>query len=288
MNIREPTDTLQRQQLPQDAGRARHGPHDSMTTQAAAEWLGAPVSRPNAELRLVCFPHAGGSTANYAALARLMPETIELCPVRLPGRETRLRERPYRRAAPLVADAARELQPLFERPFALFGHSLGALLAFELTHWLREATGQQPVHLFVSGRRAPHLPDPEPPLSQLPDGPLVAELRRRYDAIPQLVLETPELLELFLPVLRADCEIIDTYACADRAPLAVPISAFGGTEDGRVGMNELDAWSRHTTGPFRARALPGDHFYFQGAEETLAAELEQDLAAIVVATRDVA
>jgi surfactin synthase thioesterase subunit len=198
--------------------------------------------------------------------------------VRLPGRETRLREPPYRRVPSLVADAVRALAPLCERPFALFGHSLGALLAFELAHRLREVGGPLPVHLFVSGRRAPQDPDPEPPLSELPDGRLVSELRRRYDGIPQAVVEMPELLELFLPILRADCELLDTYAYAAREPLAMPISAFTGADDRRVGPDELAGWARHTSGAFRARVLPGGHFYFHGAEEELAAELEQDLA----------
>jgi len=254
-----------------------------MTVQAAEDWLAAPVARPGAELRLFCLPHAGGGTAAYAALARLVPEPIDVRPVRLPGRETRLREAPYRRVASLVADAVRALEPLFDRPFALFGHSLGALLAFELAHRLREEGGPEPVHLFVSGRRAPHVPDPEPPLSLLPDERLVDELRRRYDGIPQAVVETPELLELFLPILRADCELLDTYAYAEREPLQVPISAFTGADDRRVGPDDLAGWARHTSGAFRARVLPGGHFYFQGDEEALAAELERDLARVAPA-----
>jgi medium-chain acyl-[acyl-carrier-protein] hydrolase len=249
----------------------------------AAEWLAAPVARPGADVRLFCLPHAGGGTAAYAALARRVAEGIDIRPVRLPGRETRLREPPYRRIEPLVAAAVGALEPLLDRPFALFGHSLGALLAFELAHRLREEGGPEPAHLFVSGRRAPQVPDPEPPISQLPDERLVAELRRRYDGIPQAVVETPELLELFLPILRADCELLDTYAYAVREPLDVPISAFTGADDRRVGPGDLAGWARHTTGAFRARALPGGHFYFQGAEETLAAELELDLARIVPA-----
>jgi medium-chain acyl-[acyl-carrier-protein] hydrolase len=253
-----------------------------MTTDPTAGWVAVPVRRPDADLRLVCLPHAGGGTAAYVGLARALPETIELRTVRLPGRETRLRESPYRRVGALVADLATALRPLLERPFALFGHSLGAVVAFELAHRLREEGGPQPAQLFVSGRRAPQLPDPDPPLSRLPDDALVAELCRRYDGIPQAVLETPELLELFVPILRADCEILDSYVYTDRPPLALPISAFAGVSDRRVDSEELAAWGRHTTDAFRLGTLPGAHFYFQGAEQALAAELERDLARIVV------
>jgi surfactin synthase thioesterase subunit len=256
-----------------------------MTGWATADWLAAPVARPDADLRLLCLPHAGGGTAPYAALARRLPGTIDLRPVRLPGRETRLREQPYRRMSALVDDAVRALEPVLERPYALFGHSLGALLAYELAHRLRAMGAPEPAHLFVSGRRAPQLADPESPLSALPDDQLVAELSRRYDGIPRAVLETPELLELFLPVLRADCELLDTYVYAEREALAVPISAFTGVDDRRVGMPELNGWRDQTTAAFRIGSLPGGHFYFHGAEEALAAELERDLAQIVMARR---
>jgi surfactin synthase thioesterase subunit len=256
-----------------------------MTVDPAAGWVAVPVPRPDADVRLVCLPHAGGGTAAYVGLARALPETTELRTVRLPGRETRLRESPYLRVGALVADLATVLGPLLERPFALFGHSLGAVVAFELARRLRREGAPQPVQLFVSGRRAPQLPDPEPPLSQLPDDRLVAELCRRYDGIPRAVLETPELLEIFLPILRADCEILDSYAYADEPPLSVPISALAGADDRRVGAEELAGWGRHTSVAFRARVLPGAHFYFQGAEQALADELERDLARIVVERR---
>jgi medium-chain acyl-[acyl-carrier-protein] hydrolase len=276
MRIREPTDDAAAPAALAPRGEAPGGGPTGI--QAPRERLAAPVSRPDALVRLFCLPHAGGGTAAYVALARLLPGTIDVRLVRLPGRETRLQERPHRRVAPCVADAVAAIEPLLDRPFALFGHSLGAVLAFELARRLEEERCPQPVHLFVSGRRAPHLPDPEPPLSQLPDEGFVAELRRRYDGIPQTVADTPELLELFLPILRADCEVLDTYAYVERGPLPVPISAFAGAADRRVATAELEGWGRHTSRVFRARVMPGAHFYFQGTEEALAAELERDLA----------
>jgi surfactin synthase thioesterase subunit len=239
--------------------------------------LGRPVPRPGAALRLLCFPHAGGGTAAYVPFARALPEWIELAIVRLPGRETRLREAPPTAIAPLVADLADELGPVLERPYAVFGHSLGALLGFELVHELRKNALRGPDYLFVSGRRAPSLPERDPPIAGLPDDAFLAELQRRYDAIPAAVLAEPDLMALLLPPLRADYELLESYTYEERPPLSCPVAALGGESDPRVTTAELDAWRPLTTGSFTRRLLPGSHFYIQGGEAIAAAAVVSEL-----------
>lgn len=240
---------------------------------AAQPWLVEPDPQPGAALRLICLPYAGGGAVVYRPWRRLLPPSVALSIVQLPGRETRLREAPFTRMAALVAALAEAAAPLAAGPYALFGHSMGALVAFELARALRRAGAPAPRCLFVSGRRAPQLPDPEPPLHPLADGPFVGAMVRRYNAIPRVILEDVELLRLFLPTLRADFELIETYAYADEAPLACPIVALGGQDDVRARGADLEAWRAHTTASFRARQLPGGHFYLQDERAALIDEI---------------
>ena len=248
-------------------------------TALERDWLARPAPRPDAGLRLFCVPHAGGGTAAYAALARILPEWIELAVVRLPGRETRLREEPYGDIASLVGDLAVALRGQLDRPYAVFGHSLGALIGFELLHRLREAGAPDPVRLFASGRRAPQLPEVDPPISHLADDGFIAELQRRYDAIPAAVLAEPDLLAMLLPTLRADYRLVERYAYEARPELPCSLTVFGGASDPRVTAGELRAWHVHAPSSFRLRILPGGHFYLQGEEARVAGELVEDLPA---------
>jgi surfactin synthase thioesterase subunit len=206
------------------------------------------------------------------------PANVEVCLVQLPGRETRMREVPYSLLNDLVADLARALDPLLDQPYALFGHSMGALIGFALAHHLRSLDRPQPVHLFVSARRPPHLPDADAPLHQLPDAALVAALVRRYNGIPRVLLEDAELLRLFLPTLRADLTMLETYPYVERSPLECPITAFGGWEDSRVTQVDLAAWSNLTGGHFAAQMFPGGHFFLQSEREALIAAMVEGLA----------
>lgn len=232
-------------------------------------WIVRLSPRPNATTRLICLPFAGAGTAAYAPWASLLPPAIELNAVRLPGRESRLREPAYMSLLPLVRDLADALLPELDRPYALFGHSVGAWMAFELARELRRRAAPMPRHLYISGRRAPHLPDTAPPLYRMPDEQLIAELQRRYRGIPSAILHEPELLELFLPAMRADITVADTYHYTEEAPLECPLSAYGGTEDHQVTRDELAAWQSHTRSAFEERQFHGDHFYLQSARTTL-------------------
>jgi medium-chain acyl-[acyl-carrier-protein] hydrolase len=228
-------------------------------------------------LRLFCFPYAGGAAAVYRSWPDGLPRDIEVCAVRLPGREARFSERPFERARDLVAGAADALTPLFDVPFAFFGHSMGALLAFELARELRRRRGRQPVRLVVSGARAPQRPNPDPPVRHLPDREFLEEVRLRYDGIPGAVLANQELVELLMPCLRADFTLVETYAYADEAPLDCPISCFGGKGDPRVSADDLQAWGAQTASRFALRMFEGDHFFLQSAEGAVRRAVGEEL-----------
>lgn len=218
------------------------------------------VPRPGAALRLFCFPHAGGGAVAFRDWVRHLPEAVELCPVQLPGRETRLQEPPFGRIAPLVAAACEALLPYLDRPFAFYGHSMGALVSFELARRLRRVGRKLPEMLLVSGRAAPHLPPDRRSLHELPEAELLAELRD-LDGTPAEVLDSRELMELMLPTLRADFAVCETYTFSPDAPLSCPIVAFGAADDPEVGRERLAGWGLHTTESFELEILRGGHFF---------------------------
>ncbi len=176
-------------------------------------WLRINQPRPQARLRLFCFPYAGGAASLYRTWPQHLPPTIELCAVQLPGRENRIRESPYTNLVDLVAALLPNLLPVLDKPFALFGHSMGALIAYEVARQLQQHR-QIPTHLLVSGRRAPVLPEPEALPHTLPsDEAFLRELHRRYHNIPTVLFEETELRALFVPLLRADLTLVETYQC---------------------------------------------------------------------------
>jgi medium-chain acyl-[acyl-carrier-protein] hydrolase len=247
------------------------------TTSFSSRWLAASALNPHAQLRLFCFPYSGAGTTIFRSWRRSFPAHIEVCPVRLPGRESRIDE-PLISAMPLLVQAtAAGLWPYLDRPFALFGHSLGALLSFELARYLRRHYGLSAVHLFVSGHGAPHLRAADPPCYALPEAEFVAKLRALHGT-PDEVLNNAELRELILPILRADFAACETYVYEDGEPLDCPISAFGGLQDACVSRADLEAWSTHTRADFSARRLPGDHFFLHPARAQLIRMLDDDLA----------
>ena len=218
-----------------------------------------------AALRLVCFSHAGGGVAMFHRWRAALPGWLDLVPITLPGHDGRLGEAPctdLRRLAGVLVD---ELKTIFIRPYALLGHSMGAWLAFELARAVRRqqtACGLRPPELLVvAASRPPHARSSEPPIHLLPDDELVAEVDRRYGGIPAGVRASRELLQLLLPALRADLQMIETYDYDDERPLGTPILALGGTEDSAVSVAELGEWRRHTTGEFSLRLFPGRHFF---------------------------
>ena len=247
------------------------------TTSAGSRWLAVSTLNPRAQLRLFCFPYSGAGTSIFRAWLRSFPAHIEVCPVRLPGRENRIDE-PLIAEMPLLVQATAEgLWPYLDRPFAFFGHSLGALLSFELARYVRRHYGLSAVHLFVSGHGAPHLRTADPPCYTLPETEFVQKLRELHGT-PDEVLDNAELRELILPILRADFAVCETYVYEDGEPLDRPISAFGGLQDACVSRADLEAWRAHTCAGSSARLLPGDHFFLHPARAQLIRLMDDDLA----------
>lgn len=234
-----------------------------MTIPTSA-WLAATPPRPNARVRLFCLPYAGGGASIYRSWPDALPDDIAVLPVQLPGRENRMAE-PATEALPvLVEQLVQALRPHLGTPFALFGHSMGALLSFELARALRRHGLPQPVHLFLSGRRAPALPPLDAPIHTLSRDGFVGRIRE-LGGTPDDVFAHPELLELVLPVLRTDFALCETYEYVPEPPLACGMQVFGGTSDTLTPVGDLDAWQQETTGAFRKRVLPGGHFFINDA-----------------------
>ncbi|HEX2093650.1 MAG TPA: thioesterase domain-containing protein, partial [Longimicrobiaceae bacterium] len=182
-----------------------------MTRPSALDpWVVRRPLNPHTRLRLFCFPYAGGGASIFRTWSQSLPPEVDVCPVQLPGRESRLREPPFDRLLPLVRTLADVLAPYMDLPFALYGYSNGALMSFELARELRRRGMRGPVHLFVAACPAPHLPDKDPPIHALPDVELIREIRR-LNGTPEEILQNEELMTLLIPLLRADSAIHETY-----------------------------------------------------------------------------
>lgn len=242
-----------------------------------AAWSNGVVPRGSGrQTRLFCFPFAGGGASAYWPwIAELKPE-IEILALQLPGRESRWGEPAYSQMAPLICRLADDLEPLLVPPFALFGHSMGALIAFELARELKRRGKPSPERLIVSAARAPQIPDPDKPLHGRTDSELLSELRRLH-GIPRELLDHAELLQVLLPTLRVDLKLCETYVYSSEPPLGCSISAFGGDRDSKVALDFLDAWRYHTEKDFRLKIFPGDHFYLKPARKELLDAVRRDL-----------
>lgn len=245
--------------------------------RSADLWALRRYSRPGAQLRLFCLPHAGGDTWMFGDWHLALPTNIEVCPVRLPGRGSRMSDPPFTDLDALAAALAAGLADLFDRPFAIFGHSMGALIGMALARRLRQERGLHPALLCVAACRAPHLARLEPAISQLPPYTMLQELQQRFGRGDDLA-NNEDLMRLVLPTLRADLAICESFDAGADAPLDCPIVAYGGSADAMVGLQALDDWEPYTTGPFRRHVLEGDHFFPIEAKAELLPVLSNDLA----------
>lgn len=245
------------------------------------EWVRYPRPKPQARLRLFCLHYAGGGASAFRTWEHNVPSDVELALIQLPGRENRAREKAFIHMTPLVNALIDTLLPLLDKPFVFFGHSLGALISFEVARQLRRQQGPAPLHLFVSGSRAPQRPLPasEEPIRALPDDEFIQKLRE-YNGTPEAVLQHAELMNLLMPVLRADFSLYETYVYQAEDPLSCGISAFGGVQDPKVTREDVAAWRAQTQGQFALRMLPGDHFFLHSAQTQLLQAVAQDLARI--------
>ena len=244
---------------------------------ASSAWIKTARRTEKTHITLFCIPYAGGGASAFRNWSAFPAPQIAAERIQLPGRENRLAEPPFDRLAPLVDALASVLQAHCDLPFALFGHSMGALIAFEVARELRRRHAHCPVHLFVSAHRAPQLPNPHAPVHSLCDDALAEELvRLNKDSAD--VFRNAELRQLLLPLLRADLAVCETYAYADEAPLDCPISAFAGSDDARVSVSEMAAWGAQTKASFKLKVVNGDHFFLQSAETFLQDTISADLA----------
>jgi medium-chain acyl-[acyl-carrier-protein] hydrolase len=235
------------------------GPARAASTPSRGEWLHRPVARPEARARAFCFAYAGAGPWVFHGLARALPESIELCGVQLPGRGTRAGEPLASALAGLEGPLLEALGPWLDKPFVLFGYSVGGLVAFETARALRRHRGRAPEALLIAASRAPHLPDPSPEIRDLDDALFARELRR-FGGTPEEVLQDPELMAQVLPLLRADFGLIKSYTFQEEPPLDLELRAFGGTRDEVVRPDELRGWARHAR-QFELHLFDEAHFF---------------------------
>lgn len=246
-------------------------------------WIRQSNLKPEARLRLFCFPHSGGGASLYYRWNEGIDQTIDVCPVQLPGRENRRDEPPVTLFDPLIASLTDALAPFMDVPFALFGHSLGALLCFGLARSLRRQGKAGPCALFVSGRRAPQIPREDRPVSSLTDDEFIEKIRR-FHGTNEDILQNSELMELFLPLLRADFSVYESFAYTLEPPFHCPISAFGGRDDHEVPVASLIAWKDHTVSTFGLHQFPGGHFFLRDAQEQVLQIIIDELAPFLEST----
>jgi surfactin synthase thioesterase subunit len=227
--------------------------------------------------RLFCFAHAGGGPSFYRRWGAFLLPEIAVRRVLLPGRESLLEEPPFRHIADLVDPLCAALEPQLDRPYALFGHSMGAVIAYEMARRVSGAGTAGPRCLIVSGCKAPGLPANRPPLSALPDDEFVTAVAR-LGGMPPEVLNEPDLISALLPALRADYELAETYEPLPGGRLGCPVIAYLGTSDPDVEYTQMLDWQQVTTGEFTMRVFHGGHFYLKGARPDVLHAVREDLS----------
>jgi surfactin synthase thioesterase subunit len=240
-------------------------------------WVRRYHPAPSAATRLVCLPHAGGSASFYFPVSRALSPDVEVLAIQYPGRQDRRAEQPLTDLRELAAQITTAVLPFADRPVALFGHSMGALLAYEIGLRLQTAAVPVPV-VFISGRRAPSRPRPEDVHRRTDDG-IVAEMRE-LNGTEGGVLGDEEMLRVVLPAVRADYQAVETYRYQPGASLSCSISAFAGEQDPRVDVVDVAAWAEHTTGRFDLRTFPGGHFFLTANQAAVLADIRGRLTSV--------
>jgi len=240
-------------------------------------WFVCPQAKPGAEMRLFLFPYAGSSPATFWNWAAKFPDHIETWIAHYPGRGSRYNEAPAKKLSTLVNGIFQTIPSLLDKPFAFFGHSLGGLVAYELAHALHRNNLQQPTVLFISACGAPPLHHPQPLIHTLPDPEFLKALQE-LNGIPQEVVNQPELLEFFIPMLRADFEVAESYRYdPSKKPLACPIVAFSGSDDSRVSPEQMEGWASHTISENKSIYFSGDHFFLNAAKDEIVQSIIQEM-----------
>jgi medium-chain acyl-[acyl-carrier-protein] hydrolase len=239
-------------------------------------WFQNGRTNERAELKMFCFPYAGGTALMFNKWADLLPSIVQVIPVELPGRGVRLKEPAYLSLPALIDELEEVIWPLLDKPFVFFGHSMGALIAFELARTLRRKYDREPQALFVSGRRAPQTPKNEPITYNLPHNEFIAELIK-MGGTPKEVIEDAELMEMIIPLLRADFQLVQTYEYLPDTLLRCPITIYGGLQDHYSPRELLLPWKELTNSRCSLRMLPGDHFFIRSSQAQLLKLLAREL-----------
>jgi medium-chain acyl-[acyl-carrier-protein] hydrolase len=257
----------------------------AMNSYAGPSWFQRLSPARTPLLRVFCFPYAGGTAEIYRTWQRWLPEQIDVCLVHLPGRGRRMKEQSLRQFRTLVIAIADRVPHETNVSYALYGHSMGALLSFELARELFRRYGRGPKHLFVSGCRAPQWPRTEPPTFNLPHDQFIAELKR-LKGTPDEILKNPELLEQFIAPLRADFEVVDTYEYRPGEQLPCPINVYGGIQDTSVPMESCRAWQEQSSAVCKVRMLKGDHFFIRDPRSEFISVFRNDVLSAIPASRE--
>jgi medium-chain acyl-[acyl-carrier-protein] hydrolase len=247
---------------------------DRSTRHSAESWV--EHLSPKRAFPLLCFPYAGGSGEMFRQWNRHFSREIDVCLVHLPGRGRRIAQAPFTNLKPLVETIADVVANQVPQPFAFYGHSMGALISFELARELRRRGATVPQHLFLSGRQAPTAPPLEGRIFDLPHDEFIAAVKK-LNGTPHGVLDDPELRDLFLPLLRADFEIVDTYVHQSEEPLSWPITVYGGLRDNHVSVENLRDWQKQTVATCKTKMFPGDHFFIQDPASNFLNVLRSDV-----------
>ncbi len=245
-------------------------------------WLEHFTPRPQAALRLYCFPYAGGAALIYRHWGKKLPEEVEVCPVQLPGRWGRISEPPFRDLDSLVLNIREGLREEITKPYILFGHSMGALIAFELARLLQGEKVNPPRLLVVSAAFAPQRASRPQPTFGLPDGALIQRIRE-LNGTPEEILQNSVMLQTFLPILRADLEMAETYRFIPGEKLCCPILALGGEEDPEVNLKEMEGWAAQTEKSFTLKRLPGGHFFLHDQADQILQVLKNEIKSLRLA-----
>jgi medium-chain acyl-[acyl-carrier-protein] hydrolase len=252
---------------------------DSGRALSVNPWVRRTTICPPPPLRLICFTHAGGSATNFHPWVKALAPDIDVWAIELPGRGSRFGEPlldNLQQASHLIADALSN-DDLLDGPYAFFGHSMGGLIAYEVAQRLGHASNLK--HFFASGCQAPQIKTDQHPMSNFTDVQFLDTVIKRYDGIPQELLEEPKLLKILLPILRADIRMVETYEHKKGIELNCPITVMSGNEDLRATPQLLSGWEQHTQHPFEIIEFDGGHFFLQSQVCTVLNQLRQTLSA---------
>jgi medium-chain acyl-[acyl-carrier-protein] hydrolase len=230
------------------------------------KWFVIPKPNINAELKLICFPYAGGSASTFLPWAKMLPSNVELIIIQAPGRGVRMGERAYSDMEALIKDLIEFTPNILNKPYILFGHSLGSRIAFELVNQLKILNCALPEHFIASGSRGPQDKSKKAPIYNLPRDEFIEELKI-LNGTPHAILENRELMELFLPLLKADFEVADKYCYTGEVRFDCPVSVLGGEDDVDISLANLNGWGCFFTTKADVHMLPGNHFFIDSHPE---------------------